>query len=279
MPRSIGVSPHDRRRPLRTHFTYANVTSTLALAIALGGGAAFAAATIGSRDVINNSLKSIDIRDDSSEGGGLLSEDIAQNTINETDLGPASVTESELSPLAFLSEDISPNASGLFALPNDSIQTHEVEDGTLTGFDIENNSVGTADISEPSLTPLDGHDSSDEECDPGSLTFIVCDELSFTLGRPMEVSATWTYGFGTDGGEQPIGICTTTLNGADKSGQFVLMSEDDSDYHIGGKPVVDVMSLPAGTHKIGFECNEQAPDHSDIVIRDLYMSVIELGFD
>ncbi len=259
-----------RSRRLRPHLTYANVMSTLALLVAVaGGGAAYAAATVGSRDVINNSLKSIDIRNDTSKGGGLLSEDIEPDTINETDLGPGSVRSSQLSDLAFFEADIARAQSGLFAIPNDAIQSAEVEDGSL----------GTVDIDESTLTPLDGHDSSVGECDPGSSTYIVCDELSFTLGRPMPVFAAWTYGFGTKGGDPPIGGCFTTLNGANKSGDFSLQSEDDSDYNIGGKPVLDVMTLPAGTHKIGFRCQESAPDSSDLVIRNLYMSVVELGAD
>lgn len=43
------------------HLTYGNVIATLALFLALGG-TAFAAARIGSADVVNNSLKSIDIK-------------------------------------------------------------------------------------------------------------------------------------------------------------------------------------------------------------------------
>ncbi len=266
-----GGAPTHRGAPnLGSRFSYANVMSTLAVLIALvGGGAAYAAATVGSRDVINNSLRSVDIKDDSSERGGLQSEDIAADALTENDLGAASVTSGELSPQAFFDPDIARAQSGLFAIPNDAIQSAEVEDASLTGFDVD----------ESSLTPLDGHDSYDAECDPGSSTAIMCDELTFTLGRPMEVSASWTYGFGTDGGDPPGGGCTTTLNGADKSGEFILQAEDDSDYNIGGKPILDVMNLPAGTHTIGFRCDESAPDHFDIVIRNLYMSVVELGFD
>lgn len=280
MRRRFTGSSADRVRSRRAHLSYANVMSTLAVLVALAGsGVAYAGATVGSRDVIDNSLKSIDIRDDTTQGGGLQSEDIAADALTENDLGPASVTSSELSPLAFFEPDIAPAGSGLFAIPNDAIQGAEVDDASLTGIDIADGSIGTADVNESSLTPLDGHDSYDAECDPGSSTAIVCDELTFTLGRPMEVSASWTYGFGTDGGDPPGGGCFTTLNGANKSGEFILQSEDDSDYNIGGKPILDVMNLPAGTHTIGFRCDESAPDSFDIVIRDLYMSVVELGFD
>lgn len=48
---------------IRRHLTYANVTSTLALCVALGAGGAYAVDRIGSGDVKNNSLRSDDLRD------------------------------------------------------------------------------------------------------------------------------------------------------------------------------------------------------------------------
>jgi hypothetical protein len=44
-------------RAVRNRLTYANVMSTLAVALAIGGGTAYAVATIGSADVINESLR------------------------------------------------------------------------------------------------------------------------------------------------------------------------------------------------------------------------------
>lgn len=47
---------------IRRHLTYANVAATLALAGVIGGGAAYAGGLIGSRDVANNSLRSVDLK-------------------------------------------------------------------------------------------------------------------------------------------------------------------------------------------------------------------------
>jgi hypothetical protein len=47
---------------IRRHFTYANVTATLALILALGGGAAYAVDKINSRDVVNGSIRSVDLK-------------------------------------------------------------------------------------------------------------------------------------------------------------------------------------------------------------------------
>lgn len=44
------------------HLTYANVTSTIALILAIGGGAAYAVDKINSRDVVNGSIRSVDLK-------------------------------------------------------------------------------------------------------------------------------------------------------------------------------------------------------------------------
>ena len=46
---------------MRKHLTFANVTSLLALFIALGG-TSYAVATIGTKQIKNNSVRSVDVR-------------------------------------------------------------------------------------------------------------------------------------------------------------------------------------------------------------------------
>lgn len=80
-------------KAVRGRLTYANVMSTLAVFGVLGGGA-YAAATINSGDVVNNSLKSADlkdgdgvrsadVRDDSLAGGGLTGADIDESLLGQ----------------------------------------------------------------------------------------------------------------------------------------------------------------------------------------------------
>jgi hypothetical protein len=47
---------------IRRHFTYANVTATVALILALGGGAAYAVDKVNSQDIVNGSIRSVDLR-------------------------------------------------------------------------------------------------------------------------------------------------------------------------------------------------------------------------
>lgn len=47
---------------IRKHLTYANVTATLALLLAIGGGAAYAVNRITSRNIVNGTIRSVDLR-------------------------------------------------------------------------------------------------------------------------------------------------------------------------------------------------------------------------
>jgi hypothetical protein len=80
---------------LRKRLTYANVTATAGLFVALGG-TSYAVMSIGSTDVVNNSLRSVDLRNNS-----VLSKDIRDRTISGQDLrrngvGGGAVKESSL---------------------------------------------------------------------------------------------------------------------------------------------------------------------------------------
>ena len=80
---------------LRARLSYANVTATVALFVALGG-TSYAVLHVGSDDIINNSLRSRDIRNDT-----VLSRDVRDRTIRARDvhrdsLGSRVIKESAL---------------------------------------------------------------------------------------------------------------------------------------------------------------------------------------
>ena len=80
----------------RKHLTYANVTATLALVIALGGGAAYAANTIGSSDIIDESIQSVDLKNGQVRtadvvNDGLTGADIKDNSGVDTCPSPATL--------------------------------------------------------------------------------------------------------------------------------------------------------------------------------------------
>jgi hypothetical protein len=123
------------KKPRR--LSYANVMSTLAVALALGGGVAYAANTIGSSDIINgqvkspdignNEIRSIDVRDDTLANGGLTASDLQAEAVgtsevaNDTsaggglsasDLGASSVGTSEVADGSIQVGDLAAPAQG-----------------------------------------------------------------------------------------------------------------------------------------------------------------------
>jgi hypothetical protein len=76
----------------RRHLTYANVTATLALVLALGGGAAYAVDKINSRDVVNGSLRSVDLKNHKAVRGVDVKHDtLTGKQINEKRLNGSSI--------------------------------------------------------------------------------------------------------------------------------------------------------------------------------------------
>ena len=81
---------------IRRHLSYANVTATLALVLALGTGAVYAAGEIGSRDLANNSVRTQDLKD----RRGVTGEDVRRNAIGSRETNERSLVGSQVVKLA-----------------------------------------------------------------------------------------------------------------------------------------------------------------------------------
>ena len=119
------------RERLRSHLTYANVISTIALFLVLTGGTAVAlngSNTVFSDDIVNNEVRSADVRDDTLASGG----------------PPGG----------------RPEAS--------RVGTSEAADNSLTGTDINESTLG--EVPSATLGGLGGQSGSAGSCDPESNT-------------------------------------------------------------------------------------------------------------
>lgn len=114
--------------------SYARVTATLALFLALGTGGAYAAETIGSSDIINESI---------------LSQDIKNGEVKAGDIGLNAVFGNRISDGTIHSPDIALN----------SIPGSRVLNNTLTGDDINESTLGKVGDADT----LDGKDLSELE--------------------------------------------------------------------------------------------------------------------
>jgi hypothetical protein len=80
---------------LRAHLTYANVVATLALFLAIGGSS-YAALRIGSRQVVNNSIRSQDLRNNDVRGKDVRNRSLSSFDLGLNTLGGSVIKESAL---------------------------------------------------------------------------------------------------------------------------------------------------------------------------------------
>lgn len=80
---------------IRRHLTYANVTATLALVLALGAGGAYAIDQIGSEGIRNDSILSEDLRDKR----GVRGADVIADTLGRREVNERRLTATEIVPV------------------------------------------------------------------------------------------------------------------------------------------------------------------------------------
>ncbi len=71
---------------MRKHLSFANVTSLLALFVALGG-TSYAVATIGTKQIKNNSVRSVDVRNGTLSSRDVKKGSLGRRAIKESSLG------------------------------------------------------------------------------------------------------------------------------------------------------------------------------------------------
>jgi hypothetical protein len=128
---------------LRPRSVY-DVLASVGFFIAVATGGAYAADTIGSADVINDSLKS---------------EDIKNETVAGHDIRPGTIGSGRIADGSIVGSDIQQNSIGSPRIVDNSLRTGDIHDETLTGADVEWNSLTGEDIYEPSLSgvKISGH--------------------------------------------------------------------------------------------------------------------------
>ena len=83
-------------RRSRNRLTYANVMSTVAVVLALGGGVAYAANTVFSTDIVDDQVYSADVRNDTLTGGGLTAADLRNGSVGNTEVADGQVRTQEI---------------------------------------------------------------------------------------------------------------------------------------------------------------------------------------
>lgn len=95
---------------IRRHLSYANVTATLALFVALGGGA-YAVSKVNSRDIANDSVRSVDLKNRKAVKGI----DVKRNTLTGRQISETTLNAERFAPLVgHAAGDCDPSSSTSF---------------------------------------------------------------------------------------------------------------------------------------------------------------------
>jgi hypothetical protein len=138
-------------RQLRQKLTFANVCSFTALVFALGTGGAYAANTIGSDDIIDESIQSVDIKDGQVKnvdlGGGVVnSSKIGNGAVANVDIASGAVDSTSVLDESLTSSDLATDSVGATEIADASIDSGEIVDNSLFSADLAPNSVGSSEI-------------------------------------------------------------------------------------------------------------------------------------
>jgi hypothetical protein len=121
---------------LKPRLSYANVTATLALIVAMGG-TAYAAATITGADVVDNSLTGADVQGhpatvtDPEQDGSLTTYDIKNGSLEGLDLADNTVTSAKIANGTLTQSDLAPGSVGSGKVIDDSLTGTDINESTL----------------------------------------------------------------------------------------------------------------------------------------------------
>ena len=103
-----------------------DVMAVIACFVVLTGGAAYAANTIRSEDIVDNEVTAADVRNDNLSFGGLTHPDLRPGSVRSSEVLDFTLTDSDVATNTLTGGVIGPNA----------IDTDEILDGGLTDSDI-----------------------------------------------------------------------------------------------------------------------------------------------
>ena len=251
----------------------------LALFIVLGGGTAYAVDTVGSEDVIDNSLRSADLKNNQA----VRSLDVVDESLTGVDLAAGAVGFGELDPNAFAAGDIA-EQTGQYGIAPNAVQGSEISDNSLTGSDVSETSLDASSFTR-------GRSAFDDGCATSDTSFTDCGVVSVTLPRAGRVliegdgvfkiavfdNAAGVVTFrGTcrlevDNATSPIPHSTETVVG-DTNIDFENASFDS--YGVGINAVTNVLS--GGTHTFALSCRDDS-SHADGDLYDATISALMIG--
>jgi hypothetical protein len=184
-------------RKLSTRISPASLLASIALFVALGG-VSYAAATIGSAQIKDNSIRSKDVRN-----GNLRGKDLRADTVTGT-----KVKESTLGEVPSASNaDLAANAAIAHSLVDNTVSSSKVQNGSLTGADVGRRAgdvtVGVNTVNANTCKKL-GVDIDPTDADMRDDAFAMTSEATWPLGLVFSTENSSSVGF------VRINVCNVT---------------------------------------------------------------------
>jgi hypothetical protein len=140
---------------IRKRLTYANVMSTLAVFLVLGGGAAFAAAQLGKNTVGAKQLKKSAVSRAKVKNGAINGAKVADGSLTGADVADGSLTGTEIADGSIGTGDLANLGVTTAKLADNSVNSAKVQDKSLKGTDVADNSLTGTQIDEGTLNGVD----------------------------------------------------------------------------------------------------------------------------
>lgn len=129
----------------RKRLTYANVVSTLALALVIGGGTAVAAGiapnSVGSIQIKNGNVKTPDLKNNA-----VKSAKVKDGTLTGADVADSSLASLDILDDSLTADDLGANSASQSEIATDGVAASEIQDNSIDAGEIVNNSLTSADL-------------------------------------------------------------------------------------------------------------------------------------
>jgi hypothetical protein len=129
---------------IRTHLSFANVISVIALFVALGG-ASYAAVSLPKNSVGSKQIKKRAVR----------AKHINRNAVTASKIQGNAISSPKIADGTVFSVDLADNSIGSIDLADNSVGAGELADNSVGSGEIGNNAVGSSEVADGSITESD----------------------------------------------------------------------------------------------------------------------------
>jgi hypothetical protein len=140
-------------KAIREHIR-SNVVGYVAIFMFATGGTAYGlngTNTVDSGDIINNEVRSPDVRDDTLANGGLGAADLGPDSVGSSEVAPDSLDAADLNAASVGASEVSDESLGAGELAPDSVGNSEVATGAIGSGEVAADSVAAADLAPDSV--------------------------------------------------------------------------------------------------------------------------------